>query len=116
MIASIPDSVNMTNRDCRDKLQCTPESPMPPVNNSLELIDPSPEFEHDIQIYRCKDGYTLEAVEHELINNDGDVELPCILQVHTVPGHKSLTAGCFLKQNYPKYRLYERNMGGSYLL
>ena len=83
MIASIPDSVNMTNRDCRDKLQCTPESPMPPVNNSLELIDPSPEFEHDIQIYRCKDGYTLEAVEHELINNDGDVELPCILQVHT---------------------------------
>ena len=34
----------------------------------------------------------------------------------TVPGHKSWTAGCFLKQNYPKYRLCEREMGGSYLL
>ena len=34
----------------------------------------------------------------------------------TVPGHKCLTAGCFLKQNYPEYRLCERDMGGSYLL
>ena len=32
------------------------------------------------------------------------------------PGHKSLTAGCFLKQNYHKYRLCERDMDGSYLL
>ena len=36
--------------------------------------------------------------------------------VYTVPGQKSWTAGCFLKQNYPKYRLCERDMGGSYLL
>ena len=26
--------------------------------------------------------------------------------MHTVPGHKSLSAGSFLKQNYPKYRLW----------
>ena len=34
----------------------------------------------------------------------------------TVIGHKSLSTGSFLKQNYPKYRLCERDMGGSYIL
>ena len=38
------------------------------------------------------------------------------LPPYTVPGHKSLSAGSFLKQNYPKYRLCERDMGGSFLL
>ena len=36
--------------------------------------------------------------------------------VSTVPGHKSWSAGPFLKQNYPKYRLCEENMGGSFRL
>ena len=34
----------------------------------------------------------------------------------TVTGHKSLSAGCFLKQNNPKFKLCDRYLGGSYLL
>ena len=37
-------------------------------------------------------------------------------RTYTVPGHKSWSAGPFLKQNYPKYRLCEENMGGSFRL
>ena len=36
--------------------------------------------------------------------------------IFTVPGHKSWSAGPFLKQNYPKYRLCEEDMGGSFRL
>ena len=45
-----------------------------------------------------------------------EIETKLASFLHTVPGHKSWTASCFLKQNYPKYRLCERDMGGSYLL
>ena len=34
----------------------------------------------------------------------------------TEPGHKSWSAGSFLKQNYPKYRLCQRDMGVSFQL
>ena len=42
----------------------------------------------------------------------------CILfnAIHTEPGHKSLSAGSFLKQNYHNYRLCEQDIGGSNLL
>ena len=58
----------------------------------------------------------LKRVANELGENLTDEELQVSIDIHTVIGHKSLSAGSFLKQNYPKYRLCERDMGGSFLL
>ena len=89
MISAIPENINLTS--CRDKLECSADSPVPPanLNTSLELTGLDPEKEHDVQKYQCENGYTLAGITHELINSDGEVELPCILYTPTASGNDS---------------------------
>ena len=77
VISSFPTTFNLT--DCRDKEECSAEIPEPPSNTSLELTGTKPSKEHEIQEYKCKEGFTLAGLKHELLNSEtGKVEVPCV--------------------------------------
>ena len=106
MISAIPENLNLTA--CRDKLECSADSPDPPanLNTSLEFTGSDPEYEHDIQKYQCQTGYTLAGISHELINSDGQVELPCILYTPTASGNDSSNGTTIGKKHALK--IYDR--------
>ena len=72
MISPFPaNNLNLT--ECRDIEECSAAPPVPPVNTNLELMEGDEGsgnalFEHDMQIYQCKDGYTLAGIQHELVS------------------------------------------------
>lgn len=74
---TFPSDLNVT--ECRSRLQCG-NPPSPPELSKLEIITESDTTrqEHQVQKYACASGHTLKGVQHELINSNFEVELPCV--------------------------------------
>ena len=75
-VIRFPNDVNLTS--CRTRRICG-DSPTPPEDFNLVANSNSSAaiYEHQTKMYVCKDGYTLDGIKHELVNDNYVVELPC---------------------------------------
>lgn len=67
----------MNVTECRSRLQCG-SSPTPPETSKLEISGTDTRQEHQPQKYVCVTGYTLKGVQHQLVNSNFEVDLPCV--------------------------------------